>query len=125
MITGPSGCVGDNVDVQVLGEGMDSGDKAYYKALTGAQKYFYHMTFHSPTGDDPEGQGSRWTDEDQYRFWTQLHDAGVTWETYQSVTADNPSWPRAWELTPDRRTGLISKLVEINDEKRDGKTDGN
>jgi hypothetical protein len=36
------------------GEGMDSGDKGFYKAMTGAQKYFLLKTFMIPTGDDPE-----------------------------------------------------------------------
>lgn len=36
------------------GEGMDSGDKAIYKAHTGAEKYLLLKTFLIPTGDDPE-----------------------------------------------------------------------
>ena len=37
------------------GQGMDSGDKAYYKAYAGAMKYWAMKTFLMPTGDDPEG----------------------------------------------------------------------
>lgn len=37
-----------------LGEGSDSGDKGFYKAYTGAQKYALMKTFLIPTGDDPE-----------------------------------------------------------------------
>ena len=36
------------------GEGMDKGDKAGYKAFTGAVKYFLANTFLVATGDDPE-----------------------------------------------------------------------
>lgn len=36
------------------GIGMDSGDKAIYKAETGAQKNFLMQTFLMTTGDDPE-----------------------------------------------------------------------
>ena len=36
------------------GEGLDRGDKAGYKAYTGAVKYFLANTFLVPTGDDPE-----------------------------------------------------------------------
>lgn len=36
------------------GEGRDSGDKAAYKAFTGALKYFLIQTFMLATGDDPE-----------------------------------------------------------------------
>jgi len=38
----------------VLGEGQDSGDKATYKAMTGALKYALLKLFLIPTGDDPE-----------------------------------------------------------------------
>lgn len=37
-----------------FGEGNDKGDKALYKALTGALKYYYANTFTIPTGDDAE-----------------------------------------------------------------------
>jgi len=36
------------------GEGSDSGDKALYKAITGAEKYVLLKTFLIATGDDPE-----------------------------------------------------------------------
>ena len=38
----------------VYGTGMDSGDKAIYKAMTGARKYFYRLIFGIGTGDDPD-----------------------------------------------------------------------
>jgi hypothetical protein len=40
------------------GEGMDSGDKAVYKAMTGAEKYCLLKTFKLSTGDDPEKAGA-------------------------------------------------------------------
>lgn len=39
------------------GDGMDSGDKGLYKAITGATKYFLLKTTMMPTGDDPEKDG--------------------------------------------------------------------
>lgn len=39
------------------GEGMDSGDKAVYKAMTGSLKYALRMKFLIPFGDDPEENG--------------------------------------------------------------------
>lgn len=39
---------------EITGEGMDKGDKAGYKAFTGALKYFLADTFLVATGDDPE-----------------------------------------------------------------------
>jgi len=45
---------GEFIEVQALGEGMDAGDKAIYKAMTGAFKYAQRQTFMIPTGDDPD-----------------------------------------------------------------------
>lgn len=47
---------GDSLTVKFFGQGMDSGDKAVYKATTGANKYFLMKTFMIPTGDDPEDE---------------------------------------------------------------------
>lgn len=41
----------------VVGEGQDRGDKAVYKAMTGAGKYALMKLFLIPTGDDPEHEG--------------------------------------------------------------------
>lgn len=38
----------------VYGFGMDSGDKAIYKAMTGARKYFFRLAFGIGTGNDAE-----------------------------------------------------------------------
>jgi hypothetical protein len=45
---------GEWVLVQSPGSGQDPGDKAHYKAMTGALKYALRQTFAIPTGDDPE-----------------------------------------------------------------------
>ena len=36
------------------GSGQDTGEKAVYKAVTGATKYFFYKFFNLATGDDPE-----------------------------------------------------------------------
>lgn len=41
-------------DTEITGEGIDKGDKAGYKAYTGALKYYLANTFMVATGDDPE-----------------------------------------------------------------------
>lgn len=41
-------------DTNITGEGIDKGDKAGYKAYTGALKYYLANTFMVATGDDPE-----------------------------------------------------------------------
>ena len=45
---------GNEHKVSMIGEGQDSGDKAVYKAMTGAFKYWLYKTFMVSTGDDPE-----------------------------------------------------------------------
>lgn len=40
----------------ITGEGMDKGDKAGYKAYTGALKYYLADKFMVATGDDPENE---------------------------------------------------------------------
>ncbi len=50
----------EQMEVFWMGEGQDGGDKGYYKAYTGSQKYFLMKTFMIPTGDDPEaGNGQQ------------------------------------------------------------------
>lgn len=50
------GCTdtGETFTSMLWGEGQDSADKAFYKAYTGAVKYFLMKTFLIATGDDPE-----------------------------------------------------------------------
>lgn len=45
---------GFSEETTITGEGIDKGDKAGYKAYTGALKYFLANTFMVATGDDPE-----------------------------------------------------------------------
>jgi ERF superfamily protein len=49
----------DEVTVKVAGEGLDLGDKASYKAMTGALKYALLQSFLIATGDDPENESVR------------------------------------------------------------------
>lgn len=49
---------------EITGDGVDKGDKAGYKAYTGALKYYLANTFMVATGDDaenesPDGKGSK------------------------------------------------------------------
>lgn len=44
----------DALVMKIIGEGQDDGDKGFYKAYTGAQKYMLMKLFMISTGDDPE-----------------------------------------------------------------------
>lgn len=48
------GETGEQISIHSIGEGQDAGDKAVYKAITGATKYALMKAFMIPTGDDPE-----------------------------------------------------------------------
>jgi hypothetical protein len=45
---------GEEIIAKVAGQGLDTGDKAPYKAMTGALKYALLQSFLLATGDDPE-----------------------------------------------------------------------
>ena len=48
-------------ETTLTGEGIDKGDKAGYKAYTGALKYFLADTFMVATGDDPQSESPEQT----------------------------------------------------------------
>jgi len=58
------GETGETLTFQSVGTGADSGDKAAYKAATGALKYALLTGFLIPTGDDPEADAR--TDEETW-----------------------------------------------------------
>jgi len=47
---------GEEIIAKVAGQGLDPGDKAPYKAMTGALKYVLLQSFLLGTGDDPEDE---------------------------------------------------------------------
>jgi hypothetical protein len=47
---------GEAIVAKVAGQGLDAGDKAPYKAMTGALKYALLQSFLLATGDDPEDE---------------------------------------------------------------------
>lgn len=52
-------------ETTITGEGIDKGDKAGYKAYTGALKYYLANTFMVATGDDPEKESPEHTMNDK------------------------------------------------------------
>ena len=55
QVTMRVGCSsGEYFEISGWGEGQDRGDKAIYKATTGAKKYLVSNAFSIPTTDDPE-----------------------------------------------------------------------
>lgn len=97
----------------ITGEGIDKGDKAGYKAYTGALKYYLANTFLVATGDDPEKDSTEGTPKrtpataEQIRIITELATAmpervGKMLEYYDAATPEN--------LTVQQASAAIKKL---------------
>ena len=69
------GDTGETITWQSIGTGADSGDKAVYKAATGALKYALLTGFLIPTGDDPEADAK--TDDETWDKAKELVKAAV------------------------------------------------
>lgn len=90
----------ETVTVKVPGEGLDVGDKASYKAMTGALKYALLQSFLLATGDDPEEERLDSTDSS-----AQPRDARLE----RRVTADEIS--ELTQLIDDTGTDLERVLT--------------
>ena len=78
----------------ITGEGIDKGDKAGYKAYTGALKYFLANTFMVATGDDPEKESP---------------------DNKMNTKNDRKASPKQVELLAKTYTGdNLKKLLEVN-----------
>lgn len=78
----------------ITGEGIDKGDKAGYKAYTGALKYFLANTFMVATGDDPEKESP---------------------DSKMNNKSERKASPKQVELLAKTYTGdNLKKLLEVN-----------
>lgn len=78
----------------ITGEGMDKGDKAGYKAYTGAVKYYLADTFLVATGDDPENDSPQET---------------------MNTKSERKASPKQIELLQKYYTGEnLEKLLQVN-----------
>lgn len=102
---------GEWIEVDCYGEGQDSGDKAIYKAITGARKYGVACLFGLATKDDPEDdeddrKQQRRFDKDiqkregnQHRDQQRRHQEPAT----QPHTRDNEPYPEPDRAPPATR----------------------
>jgi hypothetical protein len=89
----------EEITVKIAGEGVDAGDKAPYKAMTGALKYALLQSFLLATGDDPEDE----------RLNTVNHSASPARGSGQLVTAEELHQLR--QLIEDTNTELERVLA--------------
>ncbi len=112
LIDGESG---DMLTTTWVGQGMDSADKGYYKAYTGAIKYFLMKTFLISTGDDPE------LDDDQPAV-NRSRPKTTTKTTPPQAADEAPSSPRPseadrWKERSTEFAALLEEAVETEDKK--------
>lgn len=96
---------GEGITGIAAGQGIDSGDKGVYKAITGAIKYIYMKTFNIPTGDDPEK-------DDQPKRVVEKKQA-----TNLDVPDPTDEWPDA-HYCPIHKTNLVDRGKGIWDHRR-------
>lgn len=96
----------------ITGEGIDKGDKAGYKAYTGALKYFLANTFMVATGDDPEKESPSHTMNDKQE--KKASEKQI--ELLKSLVKDIPAMlsyykvERIEDLTMQQASATITKL---------------
>ncbi len=117
------------IEVQALGEGMDAGDKAVYKAMTGAFKYAQRQAFMIPTGDDPDKvssdelvgrnnryeqkppeQVSRATQSQLNKIYAMAREIGYSAETMRDLIGSGFGRESSKELTQEEASRLIDML---------------
>lgn len=107
---------GEYIEVQTIGEGMDSGDKTAYKAMTGAFKYAQRQTFAIPTGDDPDHTASEQLtagDKSQNIKQTNYQQEASTINQRKAIYAKAGNLA----LTGDKMKNMIKKLYNKESSK--------
>ena len=111
---------GEGIDIQTPGCGLDSGDKASNKAMTGALKYALRQTFLIETGDDPDQTASEpnapaevahhpsWT-ADRPRFCAELNRLGTSYDAIRAH-ALGVGWGKPSTWRQDQRTNFVNDL---------------
>lgn len=102
----------------ITGEGIDKGDKAGYKAYTGALKYYLANTFMVATGDDPENESpdtkmNKVTEKKASPKQVALLAQVYTGENLQKLLDAN-SIKKLEDIPMQKASDLIAKLKEKN-----------
>lgn len=101
-------------DSHIIGEGIDKGDKAGYKAYTGAVKYYLASTFLVATGDDPEVESpdARMNDRVPKKATAkqlEILRRAYTGENLEKLLSVN-GLAKIEDITMDKASELIAKL---------------
>ncbi len=113
---------GEYENVVVIGQGIDTGDKAFYKAITGCNKYALMKLFQIPSIDDPEAEEQE-NDENneplteaQRKYIRKLVDQnGIEYEKVKEFIKRKYGKISSKELTKREASELIELLKEKGD----------
>lgn len=99
----------------ITGEGIDKGDKAGYKAYTGALKYYLASTFMVATGDDPEKESpeARMNNKKASTAMVNLLKKTYTGENLTKLLEANHI-TRIEDIPEEAAVRIINKLKEKN-----------
>lgn len=126
---------GETLTIQSIGTGVDSGDKAPYKAMTGALKYALRQSFIIETGNDPDASDGghqeppqqrrepaeqqrqqeapaapyRWSAVEQKRFCAALNDAGLDYDLFAAAT-ERAGYHRPSAWSADRQQRALDQV---------------
>ena len=102
----------------ITGEGIDKGDKAGYKAYTGALKYYLANTFMVATGDDPEKESPDNKMNNKSERKATPKQVAILLQTYQgdllNTLLERNNITRIEDLPMTKASELIGKLKGAN-----------
>lgn len=91
----------------ITGEGMDKGDKAGYKAYTGALKYYLADTFMVATGDDPEIESPKATPKQVEMINKLVHDVPAMLNYYHIEKVSDLTTQQASEIISKKKASKV------------------
>ena len=108
------GDTGETIKFTGFGDGQDAGDKAVYKAKTGALKYALTSLFLIPTGDDPETEGKKPLQPPKTINEEQVKTVEDLIHTVASMSNSNPAQVLGQLKTESGITKTINKMTEAD-----------
>lgn len=103
----------------ITGEGIDKGDKAGYKAYTGALKYFLANTFMVATGDDAEKESPQNTMNQVNRTRKQPTPQAAPYIPQQYLQQEPPQeQPQPVQISEDAKAAVLDRMSMSADEPK-------
>lgn len=114
---------GESIEVHGYGCGEDSGDKAIYKAITGAMKYFVSKNFLMSTGDDPEREDDKDAKPTPQSMPMTEEPSSITLTSpFRSSRNREPVSPIGYGLDSNQVRDTVKDIQSKSGPKKDGST---